>query len=181
MASVPGMQDKSGRRIDPTKFKTDLCRNYEQTGQCTFKGCTFAHGADELRQPPKGGLHSGTSQLSPQLYVNHLADILLSEVNAEVQAHVDHQETNRRLELALREEQAARQKTLKELAQAEKELEGLNAESAEKDKILAGLKKKLKGTNLPLPPSAGGGRGGDGARGDGGASLVGGVLSSPSK
>lgn len=38
---------------DPTKYKTTICRNWEQTGMCTFRGCTFAHGVEELRAPTR--------------------------------------------------------------------------------------------------------------------------------
>mmetsp|Transcript_34141 Transcript_34141/g.53384 ORF Transcript_34141/g.53384 Transcript_34141/m.53384 type:complete len:262 (-) Transcript_34141:239-1024(-) len=34
---------------DPAKYKTSICRNWETTGVCTFRGCTFAHGKEELR------------------------------------------------------------------------------------------------------------------------------------
>ena len=37
-------------------YKTKLCQKFMQTGQCN-RGveCSFAHGYDELRQPPPGG------------------------------------------------------------------------------------------------------------------------------
>lgn len=31
------------------KYKTELCRNWEATGQCAYKGCTYAHGFDDMR------------------------------------------------------------------------------------------------------------------------------------
>jgi hypothetical protein len=40
---------KQRRGTDPARYKTTICRNWESTGSCTFKGCTFAHGNDELR------------------------------------------------------------------------------------------------------------------------------------
>lgn len=33
------------------KFKTEMCRNWELMGQCTYRGCTYAHGPEDLRQP----------------------------------------------------------------------------------------------------------------------------------
>lgn len=34
-----------------SKYKTELCKYYLETGHCQFKGdCTFAHGSEELRQ-----------------------------------------------------------------------------------------------------------------------------------
>ncbi|KNH04956.1 zinc finger-domain protein [Perkinsela sp. CCAP 1560/4] len=38
-----------GGSIDPSKYKTAICRNWESTGICNFRGCTFAHGKGELR------------------------------------------------------------------------------------------------------------------------------------
>lgn len=33
-----------------SNYKTQVCRNYEQTGVCKFQdNCCFAHGADQLR------------------------------------------------------------------------------------------------------------------------------------
>jgi hypothetical protein len=41
--------DKTG---DPRKYKTRLCRNWVQTGQCAYEDvCCFAHGDSELRDP----------------------------------------------------------------------------------------------------------------------------------
>eukprot|EP00796_Vickermania_ingenoplastis_P005498 gene5498-3969_t len=34
---------------DPAKYKTTICRNWSSRGTCTFRGCTFAHGIEELR------------------------------------------------------------------------------------------------------------------------------------
>lgn len=33
------------------KYKTEICKNWETTGECEFKSsCSFAHGAHELKQ-----------------------------------------------------------------------------------------------------------------------------------
>jgi len=33
------------------KYKTEICKNWELTGQCEFKSsCSFAHGAHELKK-----------------------------------------------------------------------------------------------------------------------------------
>mmetsp|Transcript_6695 Transcript_6695/g.9162 ORF Transcript_6695/g.9162 Transcript_6695/m.9162 type:complete len:90 (-) Transcript_6695:1826-2095(-) len=33
-----------------SNYKTQMCRNFEQTGMCKFSdNCCFAHGADQLR------------------------------------------------------------------------------------------------------------------------------------
>lgn len=38
------------READPTRFKTSLCKAFEQHGVCRYgEQCTFAHGAGELR------------------------------------------------------------------------------------------------------------------------------------
>ena len=36
---------------DDTKFKTELCKNFSETGECPYgKKCKFAHGRDELNE-----------------------------------------------------------------------------------------------------------------------------------
>lgn len=95
---------------DPSKYKTTICRNWEQTGSCSFRGCTFAHGADELRQPartgnspPLGPLQvqqspSSTPPMYPQQPVanasriEQIMEMLMTEVQRErelVNAHMD--------------------------------------------------------------------------------------------
>eukprot|EP00759_Apiculatamorpha_spiralis_P008540 PhF_6_TR1548/c0_g1_i1/m.2820 len=54
-AATSGDKNKG---TDPNKYKTAICRNWEQQGTCTFRGCTFAHGRDELRLPRAGGVPS---------------------------------------------------------------------------------------------------------------------------
>lgn len=35
--------------IDDTKFKTELCKNWVETGRCNYgRKCKFAHGKQEL-------------------------------------------------------------------------------------------------------------------------------------
>jgi hypothetical protein len=42
-------------------YKTVLCRNFQQTGQCSFgPNCKFAHGDDELRAHPMGSMQPGS-------------------------------------------------------------------------------------------------------------------------
>jgi hypothetical protein len=39
---------------DKTKYKTELCKNFDETGICEFGSrCIFAHGEQELRQVPQ--------------------------------------------------------------------------------------------------------------------------------
>ena len=154
IASMPAGSDKNGRRVDPTKFKTDLCRNWEQTGSCSFKGCTFAHGQEELRpvQRPQGSI---PQPLSPQAYVEHLSKLLLSEVSRESHIYSDHQESNRKLEQQLREEQSKRQQLLKELNTAEQEYRKLCDESDEKDKIISTLRRQLHYSSVSIPSDIG--------------------------
>ena len=43
-------------RLDKTKhpkYKTEMCRNLETYGHCSFNGCTFAHSDYELRKSSK--------------------------------------------------------------------------------------------------------------------------------
>ena len=49
--SNPGQKSKVP--CDETKFKTKMCKNYIQTGACTFgPACLFAHGDHEMGQVP---------------------------------------------------------------------------------------------------------------------------------
>ena len=32
------------------RYKTEMCRNMDLYGECTFEGCTFAHLESELRK-----------------------------------------------------------------------------------------------------------------------------------
>lgn len=56
-------QPPSFSQVDPSTskyYKTVLCRNFQQTGQCSFgPNCKFAHGDDELRSHPMGGMQPG--------------------------------------------------------------------------------------------------------------------------
>jgi hypothetical protein len=171
LASVPVTSDKTGRRVDPVKFKTDLCRNWEQTGTCNFKGCTFAHGHEELR--PVLRPHGGAPQpISAQAYVEHLSRMLIAEVSREVQIQMDHQEANRKLEQDLREEQTARQFLLQRLSIVEKEYEAVRNAGLEKDKTLMTLRRQVKDMGLgspnpapmPYPAGSGSGSGSGGAQ-----------------
>ena len=39
------------KRIDDPKYKTELCKNWDEKGECPYKNkCKFAHGKDELRE-----------------------------------------------------------------------------------------------------------------------------------
>ncbi|XP_030050472.1 mRNA decay activator protein ZFP36L2 [Microcaecilia unicolor] len=43
-------QQKSGAQINSTRYKTELCRPYEESGTCKYgEKCQFAHGYHELR------------------------------------------------------------------------------------------------------------------------------------
>lgn len=42
------------KRISSGRYKTELCRPFEETGECKYgEKCQFAHGAHELRQLPR--------------------------------------------------------------------------------------------------------------------------------
>ncbi|MEE6474110.1 hypothetical protein FKM82_010273 [Ascaphus truei] len=43
-------QQKSGAQVNSTRYKTELCRPYEESGACKYgEKCQFAHGFHELR------------------------------------------------------------------------------------------------------------------------------------
>jgi hypothetical protein len=53
-------QTPNANRLNPTKYKTRLCRNLMENGYCPFEAnCGFAHGDHELRD------ESVTSPMSP--------------------------------------------------------------------------------------------------------------------
>ena len=114
---------------DPSKFKTTICRNWEQTGICSFRGCTFAHGVDDLRppmratQPPQtvGTPNNGSKKspsTSPTLQasaahnggnaaptrLDKLIEMLSLEVSKDKDLVLVHQEAYRTLEAMLRRE-----------------------------------------------------------------------------
>lgn len=128
----------NGKRsgIDPTKFKTTICRNWE-SGSCTFRGCTFAHGVDELRAPmrdlpPHNSQHvspSGTPLMLPQAAppvplpsgaprLEQLVDMLMTEVAKQRELLTTHIEANRTLEGMLLKEQQLHRETLGRLEEA---------------------------------------------------------------
>lgn len=47
---------RGGRQgIDRTKMKSKMCIYWEKNGACAWgERCAFAHGAEELRSPPRG-------------------------------------------------------------------------------------------------------------------------------
>lgn len=70
-----GAHGGNGKRTgtDPTKYKTTICRNWEQAGTCVFRGCTFAHGVDDLRPPMRSNTspvltHQPSPGATPPLY-----------------------------------------------------------------------------------------------------------------
>lgn len=117
---------------DPTKYKTTICRNWEQTGNCSFRGCTFAHGVDDLRPPartsgsspplPPQQSPSSTPPMYPQSAVmnnagslpgqspykiEQLLEMLVSEIQRERDMISNYAESNKALETMLRREQVA--------------------------------------------------------------------------
>ena len=114
---------------DPSKFKTTICRNWEQTGICSFRGCTFAHGVDDLRPPmrvstqslqplgtPTTGKKSPSTSPTLQASAAHngghtaptrldkLIEMLSLEVSKDKDLVLVHQEAYRTLEAMLRRE-----------------------------------------------------------------------------
>ncbi|CBH11998.1 zinc finger-domain protein, putative [Trypanosoma brucei gambiense DAL972] len=129
---------------DPTRYKTTICRNWEM-GSCSFKGCTFAHGEEELRMPPRveryksSGFDTRRSLTAetPPLYplnplphsgvgrIEHLLNMLYSEVLRERNRFVAHEEANQALEALLKKEQMQREETEVQLEAARWKLEQL--------------------------------------------------------
>lgn len=123
--------------VDPTKYKTTICRNWEQTGTCNFRGCTFAHGVEELRAPVRPDGHTpilrpqhispgGTPPLRaaqpppPPPSTGHhtleqLLDMLYKEVLHQRELVTVHVEANTTLEGMLRREQAHHQEARRQL------------------------------------------------------------------
>lgn len=47
MASINN--NAASSTTDETKFKTEMCKNWSETGRCNYGNkCRFAHGKDEL-------------------------------------------------------------------------------------------------------------------------------------
>lgn len=47
---LQGLQQKQGSQINSTRYKTELCRPFEENGACKYgEKCQFAHGYHELR------------------------------------------------------------------------------------------------------------------------------------
>jgi len=108
---------------DPSKYKTTICRNWEQMGSCSFRGCTFAHGVDDLRPPTRGNaspplppqqsppLAPSSMYTSPSgtsgngLKIEQLLEMLVVEIQRERDMVGVHAEANKTLESMLRREQ----------------------------------------------------------------------------
>ncbi|TPP43174.1 Zinc finger C-x8-C-x5-C-x3-H type (and similar) family protein [Leishmania donovani] len=103
--------------VDPTKYKTTICRNWEQTGTCTFRGCTFAHGVEELRAP-----------FRPDGHTPQLLDMLYKEVLHQRELVTVHVEANTTLEGMLRREQAQHDLSKKQLEEKTQQCELLARE-----------------------------------------------------
>ena len=47
---IPIKYKRHGKRIKAENYKTELCKNYEETGKCNYGSkCEFAHGKNELK------------------------------------------------------------------------------------------------------------------------------------
>ncbi|KAG5498860.1 hypothetical protein JKF63_03149 [Porcisia hertigi] len=136
--------------IDPTKYKTTICRNWEQTGTCTFRGCTFAHGAEELRAPVRPDGHtpvlrpqhispSNTPSLrasqptlppppSGHYTLEQLLDMLYKEVLHQRELVTVHIEANTTLEAMLRREQTQHDMSKRQLEEKTQQCELLARE-----------------------------------------------------
>ncbi|EPY33318.1 zinc finger-domain protein [Strigomonas culicis] len=142
---------QASKRIgtDPTKYKTTICRNWEQTGTCTFRGCTFAHGVEELRAPTRTEhvsplLHSAMSTPSMAAHnpsatnpnLEQLLEMLYAEVTRVRDVATVHIEANRALEAKLRQEQAQHELTRSQLEDKKQQCAILISLIAERNKTL---------------------------------------------
>lgn len=167
---------------DPTKYKTTICRNWEQTGTCTFRGCTFAHGVEELRAPTRID-HGGTPLLHSQYVspggtpplmasntgaaaVSHfgngnppklenLLELLQAEVSRERELVTVHMEANRTLEGMLRREQLQHAETKAMLEERRTEYALLVDVVAQQNAILQTLLQQCDNANGELVTSGG--------------------------
>ncbi|ESL07235.1 zinc finger-domain protein [Trypanosoma rangeli SC58] len=119
---------------NPTRYKTVICRNWE-AGSCNFKGCTFAHGVEELRAPMRVDCY-GNSNLHPHATaqgktppqystalpgslgsprIEQLLEMLYAEVIRDRDLVTVHVEANRTLESLLRKEQTLHDETRAQL------------------------------------------------------------------
>ncbi|ORC90696.1 zinc finger-domain protein [Trypanosoma theileri] len=133
---------KSG--TDPTRYKTTMCRNWE-TGSCTFRGCTFAHGVEELRAPTRIDHYRNSNmehrQIAPgktsPLYstgalgtpssprIEQLLKMLYAEIRRERDLVAVHVEANRTLESLLKKEQVLHEQAKVQLESAKQKLQEL--------------------------------------------------------
>lgn len=70
-AGQQGGQGQGQGQSGAVKYKTELCRNWEATGHCAYRGCTYAHGYEDLRAVQGGPQGAGgtpmmmTQQMMP--------------------------------------------------------------------------------------------------------------------
>jgi hypothetical protein len=94
-----------------SRYKSELCRNFQASGHCAYSGCVFAHGVEELRASWTSGAvaANGTTATSTQAV---LIEKLVEQLNVSIQSELENlrlsQEANRRLEGTLRREQSGR-------------------------------------------------------------------------
>lgn len=169
LGSAPGNAGLHAKRIgtDPAKFKTTICRNWEQTGMCSFRGCTFAHGVDDLRPPMRANncqqqlasergvspvlgpklspntspsMHASAVHNSGQTSTTKL-DTLIEQLVVEVSKDKDlslvHQEASRTLEAMIRREQSLRQGSNQQLEIQARRLQSLLRKLNDKDRSLS--------------------------------------------
>jgi hypothetical protein len=106
-----------GGGLPPSRYKTELCRNYLATLSCQYNGCAFAHGVDDLRACNAPGSSYGapppTSTGPPPMSAYHstieaLLDQLRTSAHGELESLQASREANERLEATLRREQTGR-------------------------------------------------------------------------
>lgn len=130
-------EKRAVRPADPTKYKTEMCRNWEMSGTCSYRQCTFAHGADELRKPMAA---APQPVAPPQISaVERIMDAIVTEIRGERDLQFQQHESNRALEAALRRTQQERVEEQRQLEVLEGELAALRAAIADREERIKAI------------------------------------------
>lgn len=154
---------------DPAKYKTTICRNWSSRGTCTFRGCTFAHGIEELRlrnpvlqlgnTPGSGRGNStgsgsslggnsphppGHSRQGPALTWEQMVSLLLTNVKRRRETMLAQTEALRSLDEAYQSEEATNNELQKMVYVLQKEAVDLLRRVTERNAVL-----KLKSAEFP--------------------------------
>eukprot|EP01012_Entosiphon_sulcatum_P023250 TRINITY_DN2821_c0_g1_i1.p1 TRINITY_DN2821_c0_g1~~TRINITY_DN2821_c0_g1_i1.p1 ORF type:complete len:284 (+),score=50.35 TRINITY_DN2821_c0_g1_i1:59-853(+) len=65
-APVTQIQQQINKALDPVKYKTQLCKNWETEGKCPYgPRCLFAHGVKQLRTVERNGTAINEAENTP--------------------------------------------------------------------------------------------------------------------